>query len=117
MEGKNELYLEDMIDVMGPGRQQEAEECFSALDRDGNGDISLDEMILTVGEFGRERKSISSSMHDVDQAINALDGLLFTFVFIVCIFVFSKLFPARLSAHWSDRLEYKLTKCSLLPQP
>lgn len=72
---------------MGAGRPKDAEECFGALDRDGNGDISLEEMILTVTEFGRERKSIASSMHDVDQAINALDGLLFAIVFIVCIFV------------------------------
>ncbi|KAF2473395.1 serine/threonine protein kinase-like protein [Lindgomyces ingoldianus] len=87
-EGKDSLYQEDLMEVLGAGRQHEAEECFSALDRDGNGDISLEEMILTVTEYGRERKSIASSMHDVDQAINALDGLLFTIVFIVCIFVF-----------------------------
>lgn len=87
VEGKTDLDLEDMIEVMGPGRQKEAEECFGALDRDGNGDISLEEMILTVTEFGRERKSINSSMHDVDQAINALDALLFTIVFVVCVFV------------------------------
>ncbi|KAF2445100.1 hypothetical protein P171DRAFT_359417 [Karstenula rhodostoma CBS 690.94] len=87
VEGKNELYMEDLVEVMGAGRQQEAEECFGALDKDGNGDISLEEMIMTVAEFGRERKSIASSMHDVDQAINALDALLFTIVFIVCIFV------------------------------
>ncbi|KAF2872076.1 Mechanosensitive ion channel-domain-containing protein [Massariosphaeria phaeospora] len=88
VEGKNALFQEDLAEVMGPGRQREAEECFGSLDRDGNGDISLDEMILTVTEFGRERKSIASSMHDVDQAINALDALLFTIVFIVCVFVF-----------------------------
>jgi hypothetical protein len=88
VEGKNELYQEDLIEVMGPGRAEEAEECFAALDRDGNGDISLDEMILTVTEISRQRKSINTSMHDVDAAINALDGLLFTIVFIVCIFVF-----------------------------
>ncbi|KAL1591913.1 hypothetical protein SLS60_011505 [Paraconiothyrium brasiliense] len=87
VEGKNELYMEDLVEVMGAGRQEEAEECFGALDKDGNGDISLEEMIMTVAEIGRERKSIASSMHDVDQAINALDALLFTIVFIVCIFV------------------------------
>ncbi|CAI6340024.1 unnamed protein product [Periconia digitata] len=87
VEGKDALFQEDMIEVMGPGRQKDAEECFSSLDRDGNGDISLEEMILTVTDYGRERKSISSSMHDVDQAINALDGLLFVFVFIICVLV------------------------------
>jgi hypothetical protein len=96
VEGKQDLDQEDMIEVMGPGRQKEAEECFGALDRDGNGDISLEEMILTVTEFGRERKSINSSMHDVDQAINALDALLFTMVFVVCVFVLGKYSLSRI---------------------
>jgi hypothetical protein len=88
VEGKDDLFLEDLIEVMGVGRQEEAEECFAAVDRDGNGDISLEEMILTVTDFARQRKSINSSMHDVDQAINALDGLIMTIAVIVCIFVF-----------------------------
>ncbi|KAF2834769.1 serine/threonine protein kinase-like protein [Patellaria atrata CBS 101060] len=88
VEGKNALYKEDIIEVLGASRQAEAEECFSAIDRDGNGDISLDEMIMAVAEFGRERKSISNSMHDVDQAIRVLDGLLNTIVFIMVVFVF-----------------------------
>jgi hypothetical protein len=87
VEGRNELTIEDFVEVMGPARQEEAEECFTSLDRDGNGDISLDEMILTVTDYSRQRKSLNSSMHDVDQAINALDGLLITIALIVCVFV------------------------------
>lgn len=90
VEGKDALYQEDIEEVLGHDRTQEAEECFSALDRDGNGDISLDEMILTVCEFGRERHSIANSLHDVDQAINVLDSLLCTIVFVMVVFVFSK---------------------------
>ena len=67
VEGKDALYQEDIEEVLGHDRVAEAEECFGALDRDGNGDISLDEMILTVCEFGRERHSIANSLHDVDQ--------------------------------------------------
>lgn len=88
VEGKNELYREDLVEVMGPSREDEAEECFAAIDRDGNGDISLEEMILTVTDFARQRKSINSSMHDVDQAINALDGLIMAIALVICIFVF-----------------------------
>jgi hypothetical protein len=88
VEGKNELTMEDFVEVMGAGRQDEAEECFTSLDRDGNGDISLDEMILTVTDYARARKSLNTSMHDVDQAINALDGLVLAIAVIVCIFVF-----------------------------
>ena len=90
VEGKDALYEEDIVEVLGDEHRAEAEECFACLDRDGNGDISLDEMILTVCEFGRERHSIANSLHDVDQAINVLDGLLCTIVFIMCIFVFGK---------------------------
>ncbi|MCJ1288165.1 hypothetical protein MMC26_007520 [Xylographa opegraphella] len=88
VEGKESLYQEDIVEVLGPERHIEAQECFAVLDRDGNGDVSLDEMILTVTEYGRERKAIASSLHDVDSAINVLDNMLCVIVFIVTIFVF-----------------------------
>ncbi|KAI9820233.1 MAG: hypothetical protein M1827_005855 [Pycnora praestabilis] len=88
VEGKDALYAEDIAEVLGAERQIEAEECFAALDQDGNGDISLDEMILTVVQFGRERHSIANSMADVDQAISVLDNLLCTIVFVIIVFVF-----------------------------
>ena len=88
VEGKEALYREDIIEVLGVDRHDEAEEAFFILDRDGNGDISLDEMILTVCEFGKERHSIADSLHDVDQAINVLDKLLCAIVLIVVVFVF-----------------------------
>ena len=88
IEGNDALYQEDIMEVLGTERNAEAEECFAALDKDGNGDISLNEMILTVCEFGRQRHSIANSMHDVDQAINVLDKLLCIIVAIISIFVF-----------------------------
>ncbi len=93
VEGKEALYLEDIVEVLGPDRHEEAEEAFAILDRDSNGDVSLDEMVLTVCEFGKERHSIANSLHDVDQAINVLDSLLCTILFIVVIFIFGK--PCR----------------------
>ena len=92
VEGKDALYPHDIAEVLGPDRRAEAEECFACLDRDGNGDVSLDEMILTVCEFGRERHSIAQSLHDVDQAIKALDGLLCILVFIICAYFFGESF-------------------------
>lgn len=88
VEGKEALYAEDITEVLGAGREVEAEECFNSLDRDGNGDISLEEMVLTVTEFGRNRKSINSSMHDVDQAIGVLDNLLCVVVLILVVLIF-----------------------------
>ncbi|KIW19540.1 hypothetical protein PV08_00112 [Exophiala spinifera] len=88
LEGKDALGIEDLIDVLGSDHEDEAHEAFDALDVDGNGDISLDEMILRITEFGRQRQSIASSMHDVDQAIHVLDNLLCTVVFVGVIFIF-----------------------------
>lgn len=88
MEGREALYQDDIMEVLGENRRAEAEEAFAALDQDGNGDVSLDEMIMTVTEFGRERKSIANSMHDVDQAINVLDNLLSVVVLIAVVMIF-----------------------------
>ena len=97
MEGREALFRDDFADVLGIERIAEADECFACLDRDGNGDISLDEMVLTVSEFGRERHAIASSMHDVDQAIHVLDNLLVTIAFIISVFVFVAFFNKNFS--------------------
>lgn len=88
LEGRDTLYPDDFLEVLGSDQQAEAEEAFSCLDVDGNGDVSLDEMILRLGEFGRERHSIASSMHDVDQAIHVLDNLLMTVVLVLVVLIF-----------------------------
>ncbi|KAI9894968.1 MAG: hypothetical protein M1814_000189 [Vezdaea aestivalis] len=88
VEGKESLYSEDILEVLGNERAAESEECFAALDQDGNGDVSLDEMIMTVVQFGRERHAVATSMADVDQAIHVLDKLLGVIIFVLIIFVF-----------------------------
>lgn len=90
IEGKESLTMDDFLEVLGPSRQGDAEEAFAALDSDGNGDISLDEMIMKVVEIGRDRKAIASSMHDVGSAIAVLDQIFITIVFIIVVFVFGK---------------------------
>ena len=88
IEGQESLSESDIAEVLGQDHPEDAEEAFDALDRDGNGDVSLEEMILTVTEMGRDRKSIANSMHDVDQAITVLDRLLLTVVFVAVILIF-----------------------------
>lgn len=90
VEGHEALYVEDVIEVLGEHRREEAIECFNALDVDGNGDVSMDEMIQTITEIGRERRAVANSMHDVDQAINVLDRLLCVGVLIAVVFIFGK---------------------------
>lgn len=88
VEGKEALYPEDIQEVLGPDRKEEADEAFAALDSDGNGDVSLDEMIMKVVEVGRDRKAINSSMRDVGQAIGVLDHVVSVILLILIFFMF-----------------------------
>ncbi|EKV14797.1 Serine/threonine protein kinase [Penicillium digitatum PHI26] len=88
VEGRESLFMDDIVEVLGAEHEAEAEECFMALDRDGNGDVSLDEMVMTITEFGRMRKALNHSMHDVDQAIRVLDNLLMCVAGLVGVLVF-----------------------------
>ena len=88
LEGRDALYFDDVTDVLGSDRLAEAEEAFYCLDADGNGDISLEEMILRLGELGRDRHSIAHSMSDVENAISVLDNLLLTVVLLAVVFIF-----------------------------
>ncbi|KAL4889360.1 Mechanosensitive ion channel-domain-containing protein [Aspergillus ambiguus] len=88
IEGRDSLLHDDICEVLGAGKETEAEEAFLVLDRDGNGDISLDEMVMGVTEIARLKKSLNHSLHDVDQAINVLDNLLLSVAFIIGVLVF-----------------------------
>ena len=70
-----------------------------AVDADGNGDISLDEMIRKVVEIGKERKAIGNSMKDIGQALSVFDKVLLFVVLLIVIFIFRKLLsPTILSS-------------------
>lgn len=88
VEGRDSLIIDDIREVLGPARRDEADEIFAAIDGDGNGDISLDEMIMKIVEIGRDRKSIASSMKDIGQAIRVLDQVLVTIALVIIVFVF-----------------------------
>lgn len=92
VEGKDSLYPEDVIEVLGPTLKEEAEECFEAIDADQNGDISLDEMVRKVVEVGKERKAIGNSMKDIGQALAVLDSILLFLVVLIVVFIFLSFF-------------------------
>ncbi|KAI0202512.1 serine/threonine protein kinase [Astrocystis sublimbata] len=94
VEGKDSLYPEDIAEVLGPKHHEEADESFDALDADGNGDISLDEMVRKVVDIGTERKAIGSSMQDIGQALGVFDNILLFIVLLIVIFVFLAFFQS-----------------------
>ncbi|CUS07799.1 unnamed protein product [Tuber aestivum] len=87
-EGQTALAKEDLLEVMGPDHEEQALECFSSLDRDNNGDVSLDEMVMHVVHMHNERHDVARSMQDVDNAIRALDSVLSFIVFVIVVLVF-----------------------------
>ncbi|KAK8086846.1 mechanosensitive ion channel [Apiospora phragmitis] len=93
-EGKDALFVEDIVEVLGLNYQDEAEEAFSAIDGDGNGDISLDEMIRKVIEIGKERKAITNSMKDISQALAVFDNILLFVVLLIVVFIFLAFFQS-----------------------
>lgn len=74
--GKDALYLNDIAEVLENDRRDDAEEIFHVLDRDGNGDISLEEMEMLIISAGTEHKDRATSMQDISQAIAVLDKML-----------------------------------------
>ncbi|KAM3418216.1 hypothetical protein BST61_g4220 [Cercospora zeina] len=62
----------------------EATAAFTMFDKDMNGDISMEELEAVCVEIGRERKSITASLKDLDSVVSKLDDV---FMFIVCVIV------------------------------
>jgi len=89
-EGKEVLHLSDLEEVLGEGNQDVAKECFLMLDPDENEDVTLEETALRVKEIASDRKAIEKSMHDVSQAIKALDNVLASVAVLLSIFALSE---------------------------
>lgn len=63
---------------------EEADAAFTMFDKDMNGDISMEELEAVCVEIGRERKSITASLKDLDSVVGKLDDV---FMFIVAVIV------------------------------
>lgn len=70
---------------------EEADAAFTMFDKDMNGDISMEELEAVCAEIGRERKSITASLKDLDSVVSKLDAVLFFIVCVVTLLVFLSL--------------------------
>ncbi|KAL8943963.1 MAG: hypothetical protein Q9211_000781 [Gyalolechia sp. 1 TL-2023] len=77
---------------------EEAESAFTMFDRDMNGDISMSELEAVCVEIGRERKSITASLKDLDSVVSKLDAVLLFFVFGITILVLLSLISTSAAA-------------------
>ncbi|XP_014560004.1 hypothetical protein COCVIDRAFT_23706 [Bipolaris victoriae FI3] len=70
---------------------EEATAAFSMFDKDMNGDISMEELEAVCVEIGRERKSITASLKDLDSVVSKLDDVFVFIVVVITIIVFISL--------------------------
>ena len=70
---------------------EEAESAFAMFDKDMNGDISMAELEAVCVDIGKERKSITASLKDLDSVVAKLDAILLFFVLVATILVFLSL--------------------------
>nr|OQO05983.1 hypothetical protein B0A51_18121 [Rachicladosporium sp. CCFEE 5018] len=104
-QGRDVLLKSDLLEVLGETRAAEAEDMFHELDRDANGDVSLEEMELLIMGMGEERKNRAKSLSDISHVIGVLDNLLSFVVLIAIAFIyatfFSKTFAAKTTQLWT----------------
>ena len=84
-EGRDTVYVDDLKNAFENG--EEADAAFSMFDKDMNGDISMEELEAVCVEIGRERKSITASLKDLDSVVSKLDDVLFFIVLVVAVLV------------------------------
>ena len=82
-EGAETVFSDDLKNAFD--NQEEADAAFSMFDKDLNGDISMEELEAVCVEIGRERKSITASLKDLDSVVSKLDAVLFFVVIIIFI--------------------------------
>ncbi|TKA82595.1 hypothetical protein B0A55_01395 [Friedmanniomyces simplex] len=83
------VYSDDLKNAFE--NDEEAEAAFSMFDKDMNGDISMEELEAVCVEVGRERKSITASLKDLDSVVAKLDDVFMFIVLVITILVFISL--------------------------
>ncbi|KAF3481859.1 mechanosensitive ion channel family protein [Arthroderma uncinatum] len=94
-------FVKDGFDTVFAGdlksafdNNEEADAAFAMFDKDMNGDISMEELEAVCTETGKERKSITASLKDLDSVVSKLDDVFFFIVVVITILVFLSLISA-----------------------
>lgn len=92
--GNDVLTPEDIADALSPKSLSEYDpaEIFSCLDQDGNGDVSLEEMVMLSTSLHHTRKDMWENAVNIKDAIHVLDRVLSFIVLLITIFVYATVF-------------------------
>ncbi|KAI9761961.1 MAG: Cell cycle checkpoint protein rad17 [Chaenotheca gracillima] len=95
-DGEETVSSEDLKHAFD--NNEEAEAAFQMFDKDMNGDISMEELEAVCVDIGRERKSITASLKDLDSVVSKLDDVFFFFVCIITLLIFLTLISTSTAA-------------------
>ncbi|PPQ67301.1 hypothetical protein CVT25_005885 [Psilocybe cyanescens] len=90
-----EYMLVEDIQRFFPNKE-DADAAFALFDKDGNGDVSRDEIEMACLEFHREQLSIENSMRDLDSAVGRLDNILMSVYVIIAALIIAVGLEAQL---------------------
>ncbi|ORY79418.1 Mechanosensitive ion channel-domain-containing protein [Protomyces lactucae-debilis] len=85
-DGREFIQREEMRDAFS--EDEEADASFSMFDKDWNGDVTCEEMEIACVEIGKERKSITASLKDLDHAVSKLDDICTVVVAVIVVLIF-----------------------------
>lgn len=102
--GAHSISQADINAALGEHQTAEAAFIFHQLDRDGNGDVELSEMILLFTSISRTRKDIWKSAVDIKHAIKTLDRVLSVIVILVITIIYSAFFSNFVASNWKGIL-------------
>lgn len=98
LEDAEVLTLNDIIAILGPDRVKDSRDIYNVLDLDGNGELTMEEMMSAVLSISEERKFIYNSLRNVDSAIDKLNKVLLFIVLIIVVVIFVGMLAPSASA-------------------
>ncbi|OHW93880.1 serine threonine-protein kinase [Colletotrichum incanum] len=84
--GRVGLTVDDIIEVLGPYRRDEAIKIFQTLNENNSPDIRMEEFVGIVTEGGKTRHDIYRNMNNMDHCINTFDWFCLLLLAAVMIF-------------------------------
>lgn len=96
--GKDESDTFSYLDICRYTDREHAKKIFEVFDPDLEGSIKFEEMELTCIQVGAERKSVLSSLRDVDSAVAKFDSILVFIVILITLIFFAQLMSSDVQA-------------------
>ncbi|GJJ06093.1 hypothetical protein Clacol_000282 [Clathrus columnatus] len=94
-QGETALVLTDIAQYFNS--EDEATKAFNFFDKDGNGDVTQEEVEMACMECHNEQLSLANSLKDLDSAVGRLDNIFMTLYTFIAILILAVVLDSQLS--------------------